>query len=84
MPDQNPTRESLPLETMEREVLFLLTGDQPLWCPEDIGRTLEDRIAALDAIGGLRRGGLAYRTSDGFVFASNAGVRAVGIIGRVA
>jgi hypothetical protein len=83
MPDENPTHDSLSLETHERDVLFMLTGDQPLWSPDDLGRALDDRIAALDAIGGLRRGGLAYRTTDGFVFASNAGVRAVAVIGRV-
>jgi hypothetical protein len=33
MPNENPTRDSLSLETHERHVLFMLTGDQPLWSP---------------------------------------------------
>jgi len=62
---------------MERDVLYLLTEPddcQPLWSAEDIGREIESSDP-MGPIYGLLRVGLIYRTSDGFVFASRAGVR---------
>lgn len=71
-------------DEIERDILYLLTaGDAPIWSVDDLGRAIDDRIAAIDAVGGLRRGGLIHQTTDGHVFAARAGVRAVGIIGRV-
>ena len=64
-------------DVMERDVLYLLTEPedcQPLWSVDDIGRELEDRDPMVP-IRGLLRAGLIHRTSDGFVFASRAGVR---------
>jgi hypothetical protein len=83
MPDENPIRE-LPPEMIERDVLYMLTGDAPIWSVDDLGRVLEDRVAAIDAVGGLRRSGLLRQTTDGYVVATHAGVRAVEMIGRVA
>jgi hypothetical protein len=80
---ENPIRE-LPPEMIERDVLYMLTGDAPIWSVDDLGRVLEDRVAAIDAVGGLRRAGLLHQTSDGHVFATHAGLRAVEMIGRVA
>ncbi len=63
-----------------RMVLYLLTGvggAQPLWSVDDLGRELESSEAADIAVNELLRAGLAYRTSDGFVFASRAGIVAV-------
>jgi hypothetical protein len=80
---ENPTRE-LPPEMIERDVLYMLTGDAPIWSVADLGVALDDRVAAIDAVGGLRRSGLLHQTTDGHVFATHAGVRAVEMIGRVA
>lgn len=69
-----------------RTILYLLTGvgdAQPLWSVDDLGRELESADAADVAVNELLRGGLAYRTSDGFVFASRAGMVAVDTIGYV-
>lgn len=73
-------------EAQRRMVLYLLTGvggAQPLWSVEDLGRELESADAADVAVTELLRGGLAYRTADGFVFASRAGTVAVETIGYV-
>jgi hypothetical protein len=67
-------------------VLYLLTGmkgEQPLWTVEDLGREIEDAEDAEIACRGLQQAGLLFRTSDGHVFASRAGVRVVQIIGYV-
>jgi hypothetical protein len=84
---QNPTQTPAEwLDSAEREVLYLLTGmkgEQPLWTVEDLGREIEDAEDAEIACRGLQQAGLLYRTSDGHVFASRAGVRVVQIIGYV-
>lgn len=81
-PTHDPARKS---DELERDVLYLLTspnGMQPIWTVEEIGRTLDDQLDAIDAVGGLRRAGLVHRTSDGHVFASRAAVRLVQMIGQ--
>lgn len=75
MPDENPTRDRF--DETERDVLYLLTepsDGQPIWSAEDIGREIESDDP-MTPIGGLLRAALIHRTSDGFVFASRAGVR---------
>lgn len=84
MQDQPTPKPLRPLDEMERDVLYLLTNeDQPVWTVEDIGRAIDDHIGAIDAVGGLRRAGLLIQTSDGHVFATRAGYRAVAMIGAV-
>ena len=76
-------------DTIERDVLYLLTGsndNQPLWSVEDIGREMElpdGAIHAVDAVRGLHCAGLIHRTSDGYVFATRAAVRMVEMVGQV-
>jgi hypothetical protein len=76
-------------DTIERDVLYLLTGsndNQPLWSLDDISREMElpDRaIHATDVVNGLHRAGLIHRTSDGYVFATRAAVRMVQMVGQV-
>lgn len=70
----------------QRDVLYFLTNPddcQSLWSVEDLGRALDNPVGAVDAVGELRRAGLIYQTSDGYVFATRAGVRMVQIVGRV-
>jgi hypothetical protein len=84
----NPTPESPNdrLNRVEREILYLLTGmsgEQPIWSVEDLGREVEDADDAEVSVKGLHQAGLINRTSDGFVFATRAGVRVVQLIGHV-
>jgi len=46
-------------------------------------RTSAGRSKAEIAVNGLLRAGLIHKTSDGFVFAARAGVRAVQMVGHV-
>jgi hypothetical protein len=84
---RNPTPD--PVEQQddaERGVLYLLTGQggsQPLWSVPDLGRALESDDDAEVAVDALHRAGLIHRTTDGFVFASRAGVRAIQMVGYV-
>lgn len=73
-------------EARRRMVLYMLCGidsGPPLWTVEDLARELESADAADVAVTELLRGGLAYRTADGFVFASRAATVAVETIGYV-
>jgi fructose-1-phosphate kinase PfkB-like protein len=66
-----------------RNLLYLLTAPrdgQPLWASEDLARELETSDVE-PLLRTLRGAGLIYKTSDGFVFASRAGVRVVQMIG---
>ncbi|HYM44778.1 MAG TPA: hypothetical protein VES65_01275 [Solirubrobacteraceae bacterium] len=87
MPDEKPIRDiAAEWDELERDALYLLTepdSGQPLWSVEDIGRALEQPDRAIDAVRGLHRASLIHRTSDGYVFASRAGVRLVQIVGQV-
>jgi Mn-dependent DtxR family transcriptional regulator len=70
---------------LERNVLYLLTepdDGQPLWSLEDIGREME-LTEPIVPVRGLHCAGLVNKTSDGFVFATRAGVRVVQMIGHV-
>jgi len=85
MPDQNPTHDPVAeLNAIERDVLYLLTGDDlPLWSIWDLGRATERGKLIKDAIRSLRTNGLVNQTSDGYVFATRAAFRMVQIVGRV-
>ena len=82
-PTPDPVEEQ---DASERDVLHLLTGQggaQPLWILPDLGRMLESEDDAEVAVDALHRAGLLYKTTDGHVFASRAGVRAVQMVGYV-
>jgi hypothetical protein len=49
---------------------------------DDLGREVEDADDAEIAVTELAQAGLVNRTSDGFVFATRAGVRVVQLIGH--
>jgi hypothetical protein len=85
MPDENPTPTVAErFDAMERDVLYLLTGDDlPIWSVEDLGRDLEAPAGAVDAVRGLHNAGLIHKTSDGFVFATRAAFRLVEMVGQV-
>jgi hypothetical protein len=73
-------------DALERDVFYLLTepdDGQPLWSVEDIAREAETDDPMVP-IHGLLRAGLIHQTTDGYVFATRAGVRVVQIIGHVA
>jgi hypothetical protein len=84
MHDEISCDQARSFDVMERDVLYLLTepGDcQPLWSAEDIGREIESKEPTTP-IAGLLRAGLIHRTSDGFVFATRAGVRMAQLVDR--
>lgn len=85
MPDEHLTPAER-LETVERNILYALTGEkgeQPIWSVDDLGREVQSAEDARIAVRELRQAGLIYQTSDGHVFASRAGVRAVQMTGHV-
>ncbi len=72
-------------DEIERDVLYLLTrpdDGQPLWSVEDIAREIESDDPMVP-VRGLLSAGLIHRTTDGFVFATRAGVRVTQMIGHV-
>lgn len=78
------TPEMRSFDELERDVLYQLTtpeDGQPVWSVEDLSREIETN--AEDAVRGLLRAGLIHRTTDGYVFATRAGVRVVQMIGHV-
>jgi hypothetical protein len=84
MHDQDTRTPAERFDAMERDVLYLMTdGHQPVWSVDDIGRAVEQPAYAEDAVRGLRGAGLIHQTSDGYVFATRAGVRMVEIVGQV-
>jgi hypothetical protein len=85
MPDEQPIPDPAErFDAMERDVIYLLTGDDlPIWSIEDIGRDLEDPAGVVDAIRGLHNAGLIHKSSDGYVFATRAAWRMVQIVGQV-
>jgi hypothetical protein len=63
------------IESTVLEVLIDPSGSQ-LWSVAEVGREIGDEIKAADALEALYRAGLIHRTSDGFVFATRAAIRA--------
>jgi hypothetical protein len=84
---QNPTHDPVEQQdNAERDVLYLLSGQndgQQLWSVPDLGRAMESEDDAEVAVDALHRASLLHRTSDGYVFASRAGMRAVAMVGYV-
>lgn len=83
MPDDEPTDEDVrSFDELERDVLHALTIEQAgVWSVDDLGHSINSQIGAVDAVAGLLRAGLIHKTTDGFVFASYAGHRAVATLG---
>jgi hypothetical protein len=84
MHDESSHDPARKYDEAERNVLYLLTEPsdcQPLWSPEDIGREIESD-EPMTPIRGLLRSGLINCTSDGFVFATRAGVRMTQLVDR--
>ena len=85
MQDESIRDDVRSYDEIERDVLYLLTqpdDGQPLWSLADIGREIESKDP-MAPVRGLLGAGLIHRTTDGFVFATRAGVRAVQMIGHV-
>ncbi len=81
-PTPDPVAE---LNAIERDVLYLLTGDDslPIWSVWDLARAVERGKLVKDTIRSLRTNGLIRQTSDGYVFATRAAFRMVQIVGPV-
>ncbi len=86
MSDEKPIRDvAAEFDELERDLLYLLTDPdcvQPIWSVDDLGRALERPSRALEVVRGLHRAGLIHKTSDGYVFATRAGVRMAQIVDR--
>jgi hypothetical protein len=84
MPDAEPNEQAERWDGLEREAIYLLTEPEnpPIWSMADIARELECFDPEL-VVGPLRTAGLVHRTSDGFVFASPAAFKMVGLTGHV-
>jgi hypothetical protein len=85
MPDEQPNEQMREWDTMEREAVYLLTDPErlpPIWSVQDMGRELEtsDPMAVIRP---LCCAGLLNRTCDGFVFATPAAFKMVGLVGHV-
>jgi hypothetical protein len=74
-PDLDPAAESDRTESIVLEVL-IGSGQPALWSVAEIGLEIGDEVAGIDALEALHRAGLIHRTSDGFVFATRAAIRA--------
>jgi hypothetical protein len=84
MHDESSCDPARAYDVLERDVLYLLTEPndcQPIWSAEDIGREIESDDP-MTPIRGLLRAALVNRTSDGFVFATRAGVRMAQLVER--
>lgn len=74
-PDLDPAAESNRIEGIVLEVL-IGSGQSGLWSVAEVSLEIGDELTAIDALEALHRAGLIHRTSDGFVFATRAAIRA--------
>ncbi len=79
MPNENPTLT--PAEEFDNTdgtimLLLRLPEEQRPWSVEEVIRELGDRHKATDALIRLHGAGLIHRTSDDFVWATRAAIRA--------
>jgi len=85
MPEENPNEQLRKWDAMEREAVYVMTDPEryaPIWSVADLGRELETRDP--DAVlRPLVNAGLVHRIADGFVFASAAAFKMVGLVGQV-
>jgi hypothetical protein len=80
-----PNEQPRDWDVMERETVYLLTDPDhhpPIWSVADLGRQMETRDP-MAVIRPLRDAGLIHRTSEGFVFATPAAYKMVGLVGQV-
>jgi len=71
--DPDPAAEADRIESTIFD-MFIGPGGSGLWSVEEVGREIGGQVA--DALEALYRAGLIHRTSDGFVFATRAAIRA--------
>lgn len=79
MPDENPTLSPAESEQMiESGILdrLIYPSDQRPWSIDELIRDIGQRLGVTDAVAKLHGLGLIHRTSDNFVFATRAAVRA--------
>jgi hypothetical protein len=85
MPAENPNEQERKWDSMEREVVYLLTDPDrhpTIWSVPDIGRKMHyfDPESVVSPLCGV---GLLHQTTDGFVFATPAAHRMVALVGHV-
>lgn len=87
MPDEHPSLTLAErLSAVERDILYVLaseSGEQSIWTLPELGREVGDLGDATDAVRGLNQAGLIHKTSDGYIFASQAAVHVVQMVGHV-
>lgn len=87
MPDKNPSLGPAErLAAAEREVLYALAsegGEQSIWTIDELGHEVENLEDAKMAVRSLLQAGLVHQTSDGHVFASQAALHVVQMLGHV-
>lgn len=74
------------LAAAEREVLYALAsegGEQSIWTLDELAREVGNVEDADMAVRSLRQAGLVHQTADGFVFASQAALHVVQMVGHV-
>jgi hypothetical protein len=77
MPDQEPTPEPSVCDSQTQSAIMtilLVHHDQRPWATDELIRDIGRRQDVLDAIANLHGAGLLHRTSDSFVFATQAAV----------
>lgn len=83
MPDTEPTGDVRSFDSLEREIVYLLTEQCPtVWSVADLGREL-DYYDPNAVIRPLRCAGLLHRLCEGFVVATPAAFNLVGLTGTV-
>ncbi|HTW43136.1 MAG TPA: hypothetical protein VMD79_12555 [Solirubrobacteraceae bacterium] len=74
------------MSVAEREILYALAseaGEPSIWTIDELGREVESLADAGLAVRGLHSAGLVHRTSDGYVFATQAALHVVQMVGHV-
>lgn len=83
---QDETTPAERLDVAERTILYALAsedGTQSIWTVEELGREVRSLEDAKIAVRALHETGLIHQTSNGFIFATRAALRAVEMSGHV-